>query len=159
MGGCQWVGVREVATKHKGFTLVEVLVALVVMSVGMLGIAALYLEGLRAGRTALYRTTAVNLAADMADRIRANRNAGLAYAGTGPGADDACVNGPADCTAEQLAEDDWFDWNNQLNAQLPEGAGGEVSIAGAAPATYTITVAWPEIGQAVPATYTMSVQL
>ena len=40
----------------------EVLVALVVMSVGMLGIAALYLEGLRAGRTALYRTTAVTLA-------------------------------------------------------------------------------------------------
>ena len=71
--------------RQRGFTLVEVLVALVVMSVGMLGIAALYLEGLRAGRTALYRTTAVNLAGDMADRIRANRNAGLAYAGTGPG--------------------------------------------------------------------------
>lgn len=133
--------------------------ALVVMSVGMLGIAALYLEGLRAGRTALYRTTAVNLAADMADRIRANRNAGIAYAGTGPGADGGCVNGPVDCTAEQLADDDWFDWNNQLNAQLPEGAGGEVAVAGTAPITYTITVAWPEIGQDVPATYTMSVQL
>ena len=144
---------------HRGFTLVEVLVALVVMSVGMLGIAALYLEGLRAGRTALYRTTAVNLAADMADRIRANRNAGTAYAGTGPGSDSACVNGPVDCTAEQLAEDDWFDWNNELNAQLPEGAAGEVAVAGTAPKTYTITVAWPEIGQDVPATYTMSVQL
>ncbi|MCL4720697.1 MAG: prepilin-type N-terminal cleavage/methylation domain-containing protein, partial [Gammaproteobacteria bacterium] len=45
----------------RGFTLIEVLVALVVMSVGMLGIAALYLEGLRASRTAVYRTTAVNL--------------------------------------------------------------------------------------------------
>ena len=42
-------------TRSKGFSLVEVLVALVVMSVGMLGIAALYLEGLRAGRTALRR--------------------------------------------------------------------------------------------------------
>lgn len=78
--------VKRVVARHRGFTLIEVLVALVVMSVGMLGIAALYLEGLRAGRTALYRTTAVNLAADMADRIRANPNAGLAYAGTGPGA-------------------------------------------------------------------------
>jgi len=148
-----------VDVKHKGFTLVEVLVALVVMSVGMLGIAALYLEGLRAGRTALYRTTAVNLAADMADRIRANRNAGIAYAGTGPGADSACVNGPVDCTAAQLADDDWFSWSNQLDAQLPNGASGEVEIAGAAPATYTITVAWPEIGQEEPATYTLSVQL
>ncbi len=144
--------------RHKGFTLVEVLVALVVMSVGMLGIAALYLEGLRAGRTALYRTTAVNLAADMADRIRANRNAGIAYAGTGPGADSACVNGPVDCTAEQLADDDWFSWSNQLDAQLPNGASGEVEIVGAAPATYTITVAWPEIGQEEPATYTLSLQ-
>ena len=104
---------------QKGFTLVEVLVALVVMSVGMLGIAALYLEGLRAGRTALYRTTAITLAADMADRIRANRNAGLAYAGTGPGADGDCVNGAVDCTAEELAADDWLDWSSQLDDAAP----------------------------------------
>lgn len=145
-------------TRHRGFTLVEVLVALVVMSVGMLGIAALYLEGLRAGRTAIYRTTAINLAGDMADRIRANRNAGLAYAGTGPGADGGCVNGPVDCTAEELAADDWLDWNNQLDAQLPDGSVGEVAIDAAAPVTYTITVAWPEIGQEEPATYTLTVQ-
>ncbi|MBL8201715.1 MAG: type IV pilus modification protein PilV [Chromatiales bacterium] len=142
-----------------GFTLVEVLVALVVMSVGMLGIAALYLEGLRAGRTALYRTTAITLAADMADRIRANRNAGLAYAGTGPGADGGCVNGAADCTAEELAADDWLDWSTRLATQLPEGAAGEIIVDAAAPvATYTITVAWPEIGQEEPATYTLTMQ-
>jgi type IV pilus assembly protein PilV len=146
-------------TRSKGFSLVEVLVALVVMSVGMLGIAALYLEGLRAGRTALYRTTAVTLAADMADRIRANSTAGLAYAGAGPGVDGACINGASDCTPDQLADDDWFDWSNQLEAQLPEGTVGEIDVAGATPATYTITVAWPEIGQEDPATYTLSVRL
>ncbi|MSR08116.1 MAG: type IV pilus modification protein PilV [Gammaproteobacteria bacterium] len=149
---------RTLVVKHKGFTLVEVLVALVVMSVGILGIAALYLEGLRAGRTALYRTTAVNLAADMVDRIRANPNARLAYAGTGPGADGGCVNGPVNCTAEQLADDDWCGWSNQLAAQLPAGARGEIGIAGATPVTYTITVAWPEIGQEEPATYSLGVQ-
>lgn len=135
----------------------EVLVALVVMSVGLLGIAALYLEGLRAGRTALYRITAVSLAADMADRIRSNRNAGLGYAGAGPGAANGCVNGPQDCSAEELAADDWFDWRQKLEAQLPDGAGGKVAISGVAPATYTITVVWPEIGQTQPATYTLSV--
>lgn len=149
---------RMAGTRARGFTLVEVLVALVVMSVGMLGIAALYLEGLRAGRTAIYRTTAINLAADMADRIRANRNAGLAYAGTGPGADGGCVNGAVDCTAEELAADDWLDWNSQLDAQLPDGSVGEVAIDAAVPPTYTITVAWPEIGQEEPATYTLTVQ-
>ena len=146
-------------TRHSGFTLVEVLVALVVMSVGMLGIAALYLEGLRAGRTALYRTTAVTLASDMADRIRANRAAGPAYAGTGPGTDEACVNGPNDCSAVQLAADDWFSWNRQLDAQLPAGAAAEITVAGATPTTYTITVACPEIGQAEPANYVLTVQL
>src|SRR5512138_827355 len=56
-----------------GFTLIEVLIALVVLAIGMLGIAAVYLEGLRASRDALLRTQAVILAADMGDRIRANR--------------------------------------------------------------------------------------
>ena len=59
----------------KGFTLVEVLVALVIFAVGLLGIAALHIEGLNAGRTALNRTQAVALASDLADRIRANRQA------------------------------------------------------------------------------------
>ena len=64
-----------------GFSLVEALVSLVVISVGMIGIAALYGQGLNAGSTALYRTVAVNLGADMADRIRNNRTAGVAYEG------------------------------------------------------------------------------
>lgn len=144
---------------QRGFTLVEVLVALVVMSVGMLGIAALYLEGLRAGRTALYRTAAITLVADMADRIRANRNAGVAYAGTGPGAAGGCVNGDLDCPADILAADDWFDWNSQISTQLPQGAAGEVLVdADPVSPTYNITVAWPEIGQEEPATYTLSMQ-
>ncbi len=142
----------------RGFTLVEVLVALLVMSVGMLGIAGLYLEGLRWGRTSLYRTTAVSLVADMADRIRANPLAGPAYAGTGPGVDGKCVNGSMACTADQLAADDWFSWTAQMQAQLPAGASGEIAVSGAAPRTYRVTVSWPEIGLEEPATYSMSLQ-
>ncbi|MEZ5564472.1 MAG: type IV pilus modification protein PilV [Gammaproteobacteria bacterium] len=142
----------------RGFTLVEVLVALVVMSVGMLGIAALYLEGLRWGRTAQYRTAAVSLAADMADRIRANPVAGVAYAGTGPGADSGCVNGNSDCSADQLAADDWFGWSQALAQQLPDGATGEIALSAAPPLTYTVTVSWPEIGLESPATYSLRLQ-
>ncbi len=64
---------------QSGFTMVEVLVALVVLAIGLLGIAALYLNSLQSGRTAIYRTQAVNLAADLADRIRMNRTAQAAY--------------------------------------------------------------------------------
>ena len=73
--------------KHlqSGFGLVEALVALVVVSVGMIGIAVLYGQGLGASRTALYRTQAVILASDMADRIRLNRRAGAIYQTAGAG--------------------------------------------------------------------------
>ena len=62
-----------------GFTLIEVLVALVVRPSGMLGIAALLLSSLQGSRVALERTLAVNLASDIAERIRANRSTGNAY--------------------------------------------------------------------------------
>ena len=61
--------------KSKGFSLVEVLIALVIMSVGMLGIAGLYVHSMQAGRTSLFRHHAVTLAGDIADRIRANPRA------------------------------------------------------------------------------------
>ena len=87
----------------RGFTLVEVLVALVVLAVGMLGIAGLYVESLRAGRTSIFRTTAVYLAADMADRIRANPQASADYAGIGPGSNAfTCVNGVNICSSAKV---------------------------------------------------------
>ena len=50
--------------RQSGFSLVEVLIALVIMSVGMLGIAGLYVEGMKAGRTSTFRHHAVTLASD-----------------------------------------------------------------------------------------------
>ena len=153
--------VRPVSLKRtRGFTLIEVLVALVVLAVGMLGIAALYVESLRAGRTSINRITAVTLASDMADRIRANPNAAVTYAGNGPGADRDCVNGVGTCTAIQLAEDDWFRWLQDVNAQLPGAPTATIVTANPTPALtrYTITLSWPEAGQAAPSTYTLVTQ-
>jgi type IV pilus assembly protein PilV len=135
--------------RQGGFSLVEVLVALVVLSVGMLGIAALYVESLRSGRTALLRTQAVTLASDMADRIRANRNGRKAYetvvARTNSNA--ACAAG---CTSAALAILDKALWTGALQDALP-GATGVVSCDDTTvPATYTITVTWVEAGQTDP---------
>jgi prepilin-type N-terminal cleavage/methylation domain-containing protein len=90
----------------RGFSIVEAMVALLVLSIGMLGIAGLYVTTLRASGSALLRTHAVNLAADMADRIRANPTAGAAYAGGA--ADNSCAGGGVDCSPTQLAADDLF---------------------------------------------------
>lgn len=133
-------------SKHtqQGFGLVESLVALVVVSVGMIGIAALYGQGLSGSRTALYRTQAVNLAADMADRIRVNRRAGASYAGAG--AEGTCgAGGNTDCTIAQMAAHDVFVWQAQIAGQLPGGVGA-VQYVGTTPPTYTIAVTWQEVG-------------
>lgn len=54
-----------------GFTLIEVLIALIILSVGMVGISSIYIEGLRIHRSAIQRARASSLAADIAERLRA----------------------------------------------------------------------------------------
>ena len=130
---------------QQGFGLVESLVALVVVSVGMIGIAVLYGQGLGASRTALYRTQAVILASDMADRIRLNRRGGATYQTAGAGTARNCVPGGAMCNPTQMAEHDLWAWNAQIDLQLP-GADGVVLYTAAAPPTYTIRITWQEVG-------------
>jgi type IV pilus modification protein PilV len=64
---------------ERGFTLIESLVALVVLSVGLLGAAATLLGSLRGHAEALQRAVALVLVRDAADRIRANAGARAAY--------------------------------------------------------------------------------
>ena len=127
-----------------GFSLIEAMVSLVVMSVGLIGIAAMYGQGLSAGRTALFRTQAVNLAADMADRIRLNRLGGAAY-GNAP-ADHMCdPGGGVACSPTEMAEHDLFVWTTQIANLLPNGM-GTVQFANGTPPSYTIQITWQELG-------------
>lgn len=143
-----------------GFSLVEALVALLVLSIGMLGIAALYVESLRSGRTALLRTQAVTLASDMADRIRANRQGRDAYQQTVTSADTnaECSPGGTGCTTDALAKHDKAVWLGAIEAALP-GATGTINVdTTTTPATYTIVVSWAEPGQTDSSTYQLRFQ-
>lgn len=139
-----------------GFTLVEVLIALIIMSVGMLGIAGLYVHSMQAGRTSLLRHHAITLAGDVAERIRANPRAGVAYAGGGT--NNNCVGGGINCTPAQMAANDIFLWDQQAVDTLP---GGAVAVAfadpapGVTPPTYTITISWTEPGEVL--NYTIAI--
>jgi type IV pilus assembly protein PilV len=130
----------------RGFTLVEGLIALLVVSIGMLGIAALYVETLQSGRSAQFRTQAVSIAADLADRIRANRVPVDAYTGVGLNA---------------RATADLNEWNALVATQLPEGDGEVRFVVGTAttPASYTIRVIWTEVGQVDPVTYELRLEI
>jgi len=134
---------------QRGFSLVEVLIALVIMSVGMLGIAGLYVQSLQAGRTSMFRHFAVTLAGDVADRIRANPTAGVAYdhAADATGTDNNCVTGGVICNSADMAANDIFLWQAQADDTLPTGAVAIVFNAGVNPPTYQITVSWNEPGE------------
>lgn len=147
--------------RQAGFTMIETLVALLVLAIGLLGIAALYLDSLRAGRTAIYRTDAVNLAADLADRIRANNTAVAAYGITlgGTATAVASCETTVGCTAGDMANTDLAEWKAELAQRLPGGAGSVVVAPGVGgePAQYTIVVQWTEVGQNTPLTYQLGI--
>lgn len=151
------------ASRESGFTMVEVLVALVVLAIGLLGIAALYLNSLQSGRTAIYRTEAVNLAADLADRIRMNRTAQASYAVvyTGTKAVVGSCSTTGGCTAAELATTDLANWKADITRRLPGGQ-GQVAVTAPTgvdePATYVVSIRWSEVGEAAQVTFQLGFQ-
>jgi type IV pilus assembly protein PilV len=148
----------------RGFTLVEVLVALVVLAVGLLGVAVLTVGSLRGTRSALERSQAANLAGDMLERIRANVAAGNAY-DTADGTPDprlepACERGDGRCEPAVMASHDLARWLHDVTGSLP-GATGSVDVVAvtAAQHRYAITVGWSEPGDHGRADCTLVVDL
>ncbi|MFO1277435.1 MAG: type IV pilus modification protein PilV [Sphaerotilus natans] len=112
--------------RRRGLALIEALVTLVVLSLAALGYAALQLRGLGTQAGATWMSKATVLAADAADRVRANP------AGLAAGAYDALLVPPAvspgctlasPCSGGQVAQRDFFRWRSDLAAMLPQGQG------------------------------------
>lgn len=126
---------------EQGFTLVEVLVAMVVLSISLLGVANLQLTGLRLAQDGIHRTQAAMLAFDMSQRILANRLANQTgnnlYAGNS--ATSYAVDcSAADCTDAEMADYDTVVWQQMIQARIPTGNSGLVAGTG----SYTTTVFW-----------------
>ncbi len=99
-----------------GFTLLEVMIALLILSIGLLGLAALQANSLKINHGALLRTQATFLTYDMMDRLRANRTAALA--GQCDIAMGATISGTSMCAVDVT---DWQD--NLVGALMPSGQG------------------------------------
>lgn len=124
---------------HAGFTLLEVLIALVILSIGLLGIAALQGVGLRSSHGAYLTSQASLLAYDMADRIRANPDEFTQYNGF-------VTDCPNDIPDAPLVSADLAGWSCAVDNLLPEGSG---TIIGDNTnpnfVRYTIRVEWQDL--------------
>lgn len=132
-----------------GFTLVEVMVAVLVLSVGLLGFAALQTRGLRLNHDALIRTQATFLANDMMDRMRTydvSLVGGFVETPTG----DTC-----DTSASSIAND-LNCWGDLVSAALPNGTGAITLVAGT---QYQVSLSWSDRESASTKTQVWEVEL
>jgi type IV pilus assembly protein PilV len=118
---------------QRGITLIEVLIALLLVSIGLLGMASLQANSLKFNRSAYTRTQATQLAYDIADRMRANRDAALA------GNYDLAMTNTHTATST-IADQDLTAWMAELTTRLPNGSGSVVRNN----ARFTISLQWSD---------------
>jgi type IV pilus assembly protein PilV len=122
-----------ISSKQSGSTLIEVLITVLVLSIGLLGMATLQFEAVKRNNDAYLRSQAVNLAYDMTDRIRVNRT----------GASDNSYVIAIDAAApsgSSAADQDLKAWLDNLARELPSGDGFITKVGN----EFTITVCWDE---------------
>lgn len=149
------------SSKQSGFSLIEVLVTLVLISLALLGTTALQVVSKRANFEAVQRTAAAHLANDFLHRMRANRVAldtYLARSRLGGGSMGAnppkdCSAGAADCLSVDLARFDQWDWERKLDGAMELNGnattGGLLEptacisrTAGGVDGLYEVAIAW-----------------
>lgn len=129
-------GIHGAPGFSRGLTLVETLVALLVLSIGLLGLAGLQTSSLRFNNSALHRTQATALAYDVVDRMRANRRAALNSDYDG-GFDSRACGGAVGGTP---VERDVAEWRDRVACKLPDGTASIVRNGN----EFTVTMQWHE---------------
>lgn len=132
---------------QKGSSLVEVMVALFVLAIGLLGILAMQSKSMQFNQSAHVYSQAVYLANDIAERIRMNPAQALVYEDTYDGVQQnpsaACTD--ASCDAATLAAWDKIEWNNLVGRILPAGnAVIDVVTGGAVPDHVKVEVSFDD---------------
>lgn len=134
--------------KQGGFTLIEVLIAMFVLSVGMLGSTALMLQGRSAAVKTNYEAKAMQMAQSMAEQMRANIkgvvDGNYNDVDTASASAQTCI--ATTCTTAEMALYDEYIWGWMLDQYLPSGSGTVTGVASAADqdVVFTITVNWTE---------------
>ncbi len=131
----------QLKQQNTGFTMFEVLITMVILSIGLLGLAGMQVNGLKNNHLSYARSQATLLAYDMSDRMRSNM-AGVEAGSYNSLSGDPPSN-PPDCDADlcspaTMATYDYAKWSEALGKNLPKGEGA-VSVAAG---IFTISVMW-----------------
>jgi type IV pilus assembly protein PilV len=153
---------KNYRSRQSGSTLIEIMVAIVVIAIGLLGLAGLQMAALKYTNGSGQRSEATLAALDLSERIRGNLLAGAGgytfnanYATSSTAAHvppNDCSTAP--CAAANIAANDIQNWLNNLQRRLVGGAGYVVPLAqlptpgGTAILTFDITIMWMEQGLA-----------
>lgn len=135
--------------QQHGFTLLEILISLFVLSIGLLGIAGMQLGGMQATKSAFIRTQATLAAYDIVDRMRTNPDALSAGAydnidSTSLPTRPDCIYTSLGCSSAGLAIEDLYEWSETSIALLPSATGTVVKDVD----VYNIAVNWAEASDA-----------
>ncbi len=155
----------------QGMTLIEVMVALVILSVGLLGLAGLQVQGLRGTSGSNSRVQAIFIINDMAERMHANGvavNKDLTYQNVAIDASD-CGNAPTDCSVgnncntADMATYENYDVCQAMADNLPYGATLNITCGLGAgcikESTHTLVLNWSQVQDASLGSRTQSITL
>ncbi len=147
---------------HHGFSLIEVLIALVVLAIGLLGLATLQMTSLQFNSDAYLRSQATVLVYDIADRMRINMTGVVAgnytvasetdangkvsaYATCGASGDNSCeCKGATTCSVANMATYDLGTWYDRLDKTLPGSSTKRATIENLGNREFRITIKWDE---------------
>ena len=161
-------------SRQSGFSLLEVLISLVVLSVGLLGIAGLETAGMRMTYNGSVWSAAAMSAQNIVDKMRANpgciNNGATITSCTSTGGViggnyDALTAKPTSspscttCTSAQIAQVDAYDWYTTIGNNLPSGTGSVMCVTASycdqanyvSQAVYVITICWDDGVSGAPA--------
>lgn len=130
--------------KHQGFTLIEVLISLLIMTLGIVGVLKMQTQSLKSNQRAHFRTQADLLSRDMLARMQANKTEaknGKYVAGSKPANASNCQT--IECSPTQLTQWDLYQWYEQIERQLPSGS-ATVENFGVDTNRYLISIRWDD---------------
>jgi type IV pilus assembly protein PilV len=139
---------------NHGFTIIEIVVALLVVAAGIIGVAALYADRVHASQDAELHARAVKLADEIAARISTNSAGRIGYVGT---IGVICDKSAKPSLPQDQAALEGSCWEDEVEAQLPSGMGSISRDTTSNPIAYVVAVSWsaPESGTA---SYVLRVQ-